>query len=548
MGEHKASIGKVSLAAKKILHSAEARARLGVGVNGLANAVKLTLGPRGRNVGLAQAHGPPIITKDGAMVADGIEFSDRFAHMGALLIREAAFATAAAAGDGTTTATVLAQAIYAEGMKLITAGIDPMALGRGIALAVTAVVEDLKRQSKAVSTENEIAEVATLSASGDETAGKLIANAMQRVGKNGVVLVEAGTSTETTLDVTLGLEFERGYLSPYFVTDQSHMKVTLSKPYVLVYEGRLLHAEPLMPLLEKIAAAERPLLLIADVSGEALTTLVTNSTRGSLNVCAVMPPGFGDARQEGLEDIATLLGTLVVHETSATLLAQLELNDLGAAESVTVDRKTTLIVGGTGETQAIRGRVNQVQNELSNTDSGPRAAALQLRLARLTGGVATIKVGGFTEVEVAEKRARYEDAMHAARAAIKEGIVAGGGLALVLATPAIAALQLFGVERLGAEMMGRAIQEPLRRIAHNAGQEGAAVLEQVLHSEPGVGYNAANGEFEDLISVGVVDPTQVVRIALVNAASVATMLLTTAVCIADSSKAPSAAWNSEASA
>lgn len=522
------------MGAKKILYKSEARKRLGVGVNGLADAVRLTLGPRGRNVALAKPHGAPTITKDGVTVANEIDFSDGFARMGAMLLREAAYATAFTAGDGTTTATVLAQAIYVEGTKLIAAGVDPMALGRGMAAAVKAVALDLEQQSTVVSTESDVARVATVSANGDAVIGALVASALERVGKDGVVMVEANTSAETTLDVTLGLEIDRGYLSSYFVTNRDQLNVAFLEPLVLVYEGRLTRAAELMPLLEKVAAAQRSLLLIADVTGEALTLLVTNSARGALRVCAVRPPGFGDGRLERLEDIAVLIGTEVVAETSNKRLEHLALEDLGTAEKVTVDHSTTIIMGGGGELGAIRARIEQVRHSLADADvGGPTANALATRLAQLSGGVAVIKVGAFTEVESNEKRARYEDAVNAARAAIKEGIVPGGGIALVHAQKAISALRLFGEERLGADLIGRAIEEPLRRIAANAGVEGAVVLERVRRSESGVGYNAATGVFEELVAAGVVDSTQVVRVALQNAASVAAMLLTTAVCIVD---------------
>lgn len=527
--------GFVQMVAKKILYKSEARRRLGVGVNGLANVVRLTLGPRGRNVGLEKPYGSPLITKDGVTVASQVEFGERFARMGAVLIREAALATADAAGDGTTTATVLAQAIYNEGTKLTEAGVDPMALGRGISAAVKVVVESLERQSRPVSTESEIEKIATVSANGDATAGALIASAVQQVGREGLVLVESGSSTETTLAVTVGLEIDRGYLSSYFVKDQGQMNVTLLKPLVLIYEGQISRAEQVAPLLEKVVKAGRSLLLIAEVTGEALAMLVVNSAKGVLEVCAVRPPGFGDGKLERLEDLAALVGTSTVSETSPRGLEHLELADLGSAARITIDLKSTTIVGGTGNAEDILRRVNQVKGQLAERVGGIDDKALRTRLAQLSGGVAIIKVGAFTEVEVEEKRARYEDAVHAVRSALKEGIVPGGGVALVHSVAAIAALTLDGEERLGADLLGRAIQEPLRRIATNAGAEGAVVVEHVRNAEDGVGYNAATGVLEDLIAAGVIDPTQVVRVALLNAASVAAMLLTTAVCIADSS-------------
>lgn len=518
---------------KEILFGRKAQTRVGAGLHLVADTVKLTLGPAGRNVGVESPRGPPTITKDGASVAEELEFSNRFVNLGAQLVKEAAAATASTAGDGTTTATILAQAIYFEGSKLVAAGVDPMALKRGIDIAVGRVVADLARQSKPVQTEAELEQVATVSTNGDAQMGRLIASAITRVGKQGAVVVDVGSSTQTTMEFSLGIKLDRGYLSPYFAHGEEQTSVNVKDAYVLVHDGRIATADLLMPLMEKVAATSQPLFVVADVEGEALALLVLNHVRGSLKVCAVKPPGYGDNRLQYLADIAALVGTTLVDASSGKRLQDVELADLGRAELVTVDLTSTVIIGGQGDREQVQRRISVIQNELEEATSEPMRIVLRARVAQLAGGVATIKVGAFTELEMQEKRARIDDALHATRAAAEEGIVPGGGVALIRALSAIDASSLPEPERFGADIVWKALQQPLFQIAKNSGLEGAVIVEQVRALEGPVGYNVRTREFEDLLAAGIIDPTKVVRVGLVNAASVASMLLTVSVCVAE---------------
>jgi chaperonin GroEL len=522
---------------KDILFNTEARQQMAIGLNTLANAVKVTLGPRGRNVILEQSWGSPIITKDGVTVAKVIELESRSANLGAQMIKEVASKTADNAGDGTTTATVLAQVIYAEGAKLVSAGANPMEIKRGIDAAVVAVVEDLKRQSKPIQDRTEVAQVGIISANGDATIGNLIAEAMERVGKEGVVTIEQAQSMETSLEVVEGMQFDRGYLSPYFITDTERLEVVLSDAYILLYEKKLSSMKDLVPILEQVSKASKPLLVIAmDIDGDALATLVINKLRGSLHVCAVKSPGFGDRQKSTLQDIAVLTGGRAISEDLGIKLENLTLEDLGRARTITVDKDKTVLIDGAGQKEAIQARISQLKAQLENTTSDYDREKLQERLAKLSGGVAVIKVGAATETEMKEKKARVEDALHATRAAVQEGVVPGGGVALLRALPALAELKLTGDEAFGVNVIRRALEEPLRQMAHNGGVEGAVVVNAVKEGKGPFGYNVATATYEDLVVAGVLDPTKVVRVALQNAASVASLMLTTEALIAERPK------------
>jgi chaperonin GroEL len=525
------------MAAKELLFGNEARKQIAVGLNILANTVKVTLGPRGRNVVCERSWGSPTVTKDGVTVAKEVELDNRFQNMGAQMVKEVASKTSDIAGDGTTTATVLAQAIFVEGAKLVTAGANPMDIKRGIDTAVATVVAELKKQSKPTKGKAEIAQVGIISANGDETIGNLIAEAMEKVGKEGVVTIEEAKSMDTTLDVVEGMQFDRGYLSPYFVTDPARMEAVLSDVYILICEKRISTMKDLLPVLELVAKTGKPLLVIAeDIDGEALATLVVNKLRGTLHVCAVKAPGFGDRRKESLADIAVLCGGQAVTEELGLKLENLTLKDLGQAKTVTVDKEKTTLVDGAGKKDDIQARVKQIRAQIEDTTSEYDREKLQERLAKIVGGVAVIKVGAATETEMKEKKARVEDALHATRAAVEEGIVPGGGVALLRTLPALALLKLDGDQAYGVNIIRRAIEEPLRQIAQNGGDEGAIVVNKVREGTGAFGYNVATSTYEDLILAGVIDPTKVVRVALQNAASVASLMLTTEVLIAERPK------------
>jgi chaperonin GroEL len=497
------------------------------GVNGLADAVKVTLGPKGRNVILSRSFGSPTITKDGVTVAREIDLPDPLENMGAQMVREVASKTSDVAGDGTTTATVLAQAIYREGARNVTAGANPMAVKRGIFTAVEAVVASLKKQSQPVSG-SMIAQVGTISANHDETIGRIIAEAMDKVGKDGVITVEEAKGIETSLEVVEGMQFDRGYLSPYFVTDPERMEVVLENPVILVHEKKIGAMKDMLPLLEQVAQAGRPLLILADdLEGDALATLVVNKLRGTLKVAAVKAPGYGDRRKAILEDIAVLTGGKAVTEDLGIKLESVKLEDLGQAKKVTINKDTTTIIEGAGSKPAIEGRVKQLRAQVEDTTSDYDREKLQERLAKLVGGVAIIKVGAATETEMKEKKARVEDAMHATKAAVEEGIVAGGGVALLRAAAGLRSLTLDQDEQVGVNIIMRAIEEPLRWIATNAGHEGAIVVQRVKDMTGDEGFNAQTEQYQDLVTAGVIDPTKVVRSALQNAASIASLLLTT---------------------
>jgi chaperonin GroEL len=521
------------MTAKDILFDTSARARIGAGLDTLANAVKVTLGPRGRNVVIEKSWGAPTITKDGVTVAKEIELEDHFENMGAQMVKEVASKTSDVAGDGTTTATVLAQAIYREGAKLVAAGANPMDIKRGIDAAVAVVIAELARLSTPTRGKTEIAQVGIISANGDETIGMLIADAMDKVGKEGVITLEEAKSIETTLEVVEGMQLDRGYLSAYFVTDAERMEAVLADPYILIYETRLSNMKELLPILEQIAKQNKPLLVIAeDIDGEALATLVVNKLRGTLQVCAIKAPGFGDRRTALLQDLAALTGGTAVTRDLGLDLEKLTLADLGRAKRVVVDKDATTIIEGCGDKPAIDARVKTLRREIEDCTADYDRDKLQERLAKLVGGVAVIKVGAATEVEMKEKKARVEDAMHATRAAVEEGIVAGGGVALIRCTPALATLVFHDDRRFGVNIIRRALEEPLRQIAQNSGVEGAVVVNKVREGEAGYGYNAAADRYEDLIAAGIIDPTKVVRVALQNAASVAALMLTTEAVIA----------------
>jgi chaperonin GroEL len=517
------------MAAKQLQFDENARHTLLRGVEKLSKAVKATLGPSGRNVILDKKFGSPTITKDGVTVAKEIELEDPYENMGAQLVREVASKTSDVAGDGTTTATILAESIYREGLRNVTAGANPTSLQRGIMKGVDAIVEELKKLSKKVSDRTEIAQVATVSANWDKTIGEIIADAMDKVGKDGTITVEEAKSIETTLEVVEGMQFDKGYLSPYFVTNAEAMEAVLENAYILIYEKKISSLKDLLPLLEKVAKAGRPLLIIAeDVEGEALATLVVNKLRGTLQVCAVKAPGFGDRRKAMLEDIAVLTGGRLISEDLGIKLENIKLEDLGKAKRVTVDKENTTIVEGTGKNADIQGRVAQIRRQIEETTSDYDREKLQERLAKLAGGVAVINVGAATETEMKEKKARVEDALHATRAAVEEGIVPGGGVALLRAQKALDNIKdLETDEKIGVQIVRRAIEEPTRQLADNGGAEGALVVEEVKKRKGNEGYDVATEQYTDLVKAGIVDPTKVTRSALQNAASIAGLLLTT---------------------
>ncbi|HEX8652829.1 MAG TPA: chaperonin GroEL [Pyrinomonadaceae bacterium] len=523
------------MAAKMVIHGEQSRQSILEGVNTLANAVKVTLGPKGRNVVIDKKFGAPTVTKDGVTVAREIELEDKLQNVGAQMVREVASKTSDVAGDGTTTATVLAQAIFREGLKTVAAGANPMALQRGIQKATERVVEEIKSLSKPVKGES-IAQVGTVSANGDHTIGELIAEAMNKVGKDGVITVEESKTMLTELDVVEGMQFDRGYLSPYFVTNPERMEAALEEPLILIHEKKISSMRDLLPLLETISREGKPLLIIAeDVEGEALATLVVNKLRGTLHVCAVKAPGFGDRRKAMLEDIAILTGGHVISEDLGIKLENVKLEDLGRAKRVTIDKDNTTIVEGAGKQSDIEGRVRQIRAQIEETTSDYDREKLQERLAKIVGGVAVIKVGAATETELKEKKARVEDAMHATRAAVEEGIVPGGGVAFLRAQKALDQFKLEDEdEQIGVQIVRRALEEPLRQIAQNAGHEGSIVVEKVrLEKNPHFGFNAATEEYGDLVRDGVIDPTKVARTAIQNATSIASLLLTTEAIVAE---------------
>ncbi len=521
--------------AKQLLFDEDARRAIQKGVDQLADAVKVTLGPKGRNVVIEKKFGSPTITKDGVTVAKEIELEEPYENMGAQMVKEVASKTSDNAGDGTTTATVLAQAIYREGLKNVTAGANPTALKRGIDKAVDAVVEELNKFARAIGKDKkEIEQVATISANGDSEIGKLLAEAIEKVGKDGVITIEEAKTTSTTLDVVEGMQFDQGYLSPYFVTDGERMEAVLEDAFILIYEKKISAMKDLLPLLEATSKSGKPLLIISEeVEGEALATLVVNKIRGTLNVCAVKAPGFGDRRKAMLEDIAILTGGKPISEELGMKLENVTLKDLGRAKRVSVDKENTTIVEGAGKTADINGRVALIKRQIDETTSDYDKEKLQERLAKLAGGVAVIHVGAATETEMKEKKARVEDAQHATRAALEEGIVPGGGVALIRASKAIDSLKLSGDEKVGAQIVKRSLEEPLRQIAANAGVEGSVIVQRVASEKGNFGYNAATGEYEDLVAAGVIDPKKVTRNALQNAASVSGLLLTTEALITD---------------
>ncbi len=516
------------MAAKIIEFDVNALNKIKDGIDILAKTVKVTLGPRGRNVVIDKKFGAPTVTKDGVTVAKEIELEDPFENMGAQMVKEVASKTSDNAGDGTTTATVLAQAIFTQGLKNVVAGSNPTALKRGIDKAVAKVIEELKNMSREVAGKKEIAQVGAISANNDQAIGDLIADAMEKVGKDGVITVEEAKSIETTLEVVEGMQFDRGYVSPYFVTDSETMEAVLEDPYILIYDKKISAMKDLLPVLEKVAQTGKPLLIIAeDIEGEALATLVVNKLRGTLRVCAVKAPGFGDRRKAMLEDIAILTGGRVISEEAGWKLENATLDDLGRAKRVTVDKDNTTIVEGAGSTEDIKARVNQIKAQIETTTSDYDREKLQERLAKLAGGVAVIKIGAATEVEMKEKKARVEDALHATRAAVEEGIVPGGGVALLRSAKALDDLKLEGDENVGLNIVRRALEEPIRMIAENAGWEGSVVVNKVKETDGAYGFNAQTEKFEDLLKAGVIDPTKVTRSALENAASVAGLLLMT---------------------
>ena len=519
---------------KEILFDVRAREAILKGVNTLADAVKVTLGPKGRNVIIEKSFGAPTITKDGVTVAKEIELENKFENMGAQMVKEVASRTSDVAGDGTTTATLLAQALYREGSKLVAAGNNPMEIKRGIEKAVNVVVEQLKKLSKPTKDHKEIAQVGIISANGDSTIGNIIAEAMGKVGKEGVITVEEAKGLETTLEVVEGMQFDRGYLSPYFVSDPERMEAVLEDPYILIHEKKISSMKDLLPLLEQVARAGKPLLIVAEeIEGEALATLVVNKLRGTLNACAVRAPGFGDRRKAMLEDIATLTGGRVIAEDLGIKLETVTLKDLGRAKRVTIDKDNTTIVDGAGKKTDIEARVKQIRAQIEETTSDYDREKLQERLAKLVGGVAVINVGAATETEMKEKKARVEDAMHATRAAVEEGIVPGGGVAYLRCLPALEKLEVSGGEKFGVDIVRRALEEPLRWIVANGGWEGSIVVNKVREGAGAFGFNAESGQYEDLLKAGVIDPTKVTRFALQNASSVASLMLTTEAMVAE---------------
>lgn len=522
------------MASKKIMFGLEARQKLAAGVDTLANAVKVTLGPRGRNVAFESKFGSPKVTKDGVSVAKEIELADPMENMGAQMVREVASKTADVAGDGTTTATVLAQALFREGNKYVTAGANPMELRRGIEKAVDAAVADIKSRAKKISDKKEIEQIATISANWDTQIGQQIAQAMERVGRDGVITVEEAKGTESELEVVEGMQFDRGYLSPYFITDPEKMETVLSEPYILLYEKKISSMKSLLPILEQVAKAGRPLLIIAeDVEGEALTTLVVNKLRGILNVAAVKAPGFGDRRKAMLEDIALLTGGQLVSDELGIKIENLPISDLGRAKKVLITKDTSTIIDGYGSEQAIKGRITQIKAQIENASSDYDREKLQERLAKIAGGVAVIRVGATTETEMKEKKDRIEDALSATRAAIEEGVVPGGGVAPLRAQAAVAALKLSADEKLGADIVYRALEEPLRIISSNAGYEASVIVDAVRKGSGNYGFDAKTGDYVDLVAAGIIDPAKVVRTALQNAASIASLMLTTEAIISE---------------
>ena len=522
------------MTAKLIKYDMKARELMLNGVRTLADAVVVTLGPKGRNVVLDKSWGSPTVTKDGVTVAKEIELDDKFENMGAQMVKEVASKTSDMAGDGTTTATVLARSIYEEGQKLVAAGNNPMSIKRGVDAAVEVAVKELQKLSKTTKDQREIAQVGTISANNDETIGNIIAEAMNKVGKEGVITVEEAKSMETTLEVVEGMQFDRGYLSPYFVTDPEKMVASLEDPYILIHEKKISNMKDLLPVLEQVAKMGKPLMIIAeDVDGEALATLVVNKLRGTLQVAAVKAPGFGDRRKAMLEDIAILTGGQVVSEDLGIKLENLAVSDLGSAKRISIDKDNTTIVDGAGSRSALEGRVKQIRAQIDETTSDYDREKLQERLAKLIGGVAVINVGAATETEMKEKKARVEDALNATRAAVEEGIVPGGGVALVRCLDALSKMKIKADQKLGVKVIMRAVEEPLRQIANNAGLEGSVVIDKVKSAQGSSGYNADTDTYEDLMKAGVIDPTKVVRLALQNAASVASLMLTTQAMVAE---------------
>jgi chaperonin GroEL len=526
------------MAAKDVRFSDDARSRMLRGVNILANAVKVTLGPKGRNAVLEKSFGAPTVTKDGVSVAKEIELKDKFENMGAQMVKEVASNTSDEAGDGTTTATVLAQAIVREGLKAVAAGANPMDVKRGIDKAVTSATEELRKLSKPCKDQKAIAQVGTISANSDESIGKTIADAMEKVGKEGVITVEEGTSLQNELDVVEGMQFDRGYLSPYFINNQTSQSAELDNPYVLLYDKKVSNVREMLPLLEGIAKAGRPLLVVAeDVEGEALATLVVNTIRGIVKVAAVKAPGFGDRRKAMLQDIAVLTGGTVIAEEVGLTLEKATLNDLGQAKKIVVEKENTTVIDGAGKAGEIKARIAQIKQQIEEATSDYDKEKLQERMAKLSGGVAVIKVGAATEIEMKEKKARVEDALHATRAAVEEGVVPGGGVALIRAQKALEKLEGSNEDQaIGIKILSRSIEEPLRQIVANAGEDAAVVLADVKKGKGTYGYNAATGEYGDMLEMGILDPTKVTRLALQNAASVAGLLLTTEVMVAESPK------------
>ena len=525
------------MAAKEIVYTESARNLILAGVNALADAVKVTLGPKGRNVVIEKSFGSPTVTKDGVTVAKEIELENRFENMGAQMVREVASKTSDVAGDGTTTATVLAQAIYREGSKLVAAGHNPMEIKRGIDQAVTVLVDTLKKMAKVTKDPKEIAQVGTISANGDKEIGEKLAQAMEKVGKEGVITVEESKTAETILEVVEGMQFDRGYLSPYFVTDPERMEAVLDDAYILISEKKISNMKDLLPVLEAIARSQKPLLIIAeDIEGEALATLVVNKLRGTLHCAAVKAPGFGDRRKEMLKDIAVLTGGQVIAEELGLKLENVTISDLGRAKRIALDKDNSTIVDGAGDKEKIKGRIAEIRGQIENTTSDYDREKLQERLAKLVGGVAVIKVGAATETEMKEKKARVEDALHATRAAVEEGIVPGGGVALIRAQSALDSLKLSDEQQFGVKIIRRAIEEPLRQIVQNAGLEGSIVVNKVKEGKDDFGYNAATDQYGNLLSQGVIDPVKVVRTALQNAASVASLMLTTECLVAERPK------------
>ena len=522
------------MAAKDIRFSEEARGRVLRGVNLLADAVTVTLGPKGRNVILEKSWGSPTVTKDGVSVAKEIQLEDKFENMGAQMVKEVASKTSDVAGDGTTTATVLSRAIFSEGLKLVAAGHDPMSIKRGIDKAVVRVVDELKSMAKPTRDRDEIAQVGTISANNDKTIGAILADAMDKVGKEGVITVEEAKGLETTLDLVEGMRFDRGYLSPYFVTDPERMECVYEEGYILIHEKKISSMKDLLPVLEAVAKTGKPLLIIAEeIEGEALATLVVNKIRGTLKVVSVKAPGFGDRRKAMLEDIAILTDGKMIAEELGIKLENVTVKDLGRAKRVIIDKDNTTVVEGAGKKSAIEGRVAQIRAQIEETTSDYDREKLQERLAKLAGGVAVVKVGAATEVEMKEKKARVEDALHATRAAVEEGIVPGGGVALIRASVGLGSMRVSEDEKVGVRIIQKALEEPLRWIANNAGADGAVVLDKVINGKGAFGFNAATEEYEDLVKAGIVDPTKVVRTALQNAASVAGLMITTEAMIAD---------------